>query len=107
MVFIFNSFVVKIPLLESWKSFLNGLLANLQERAFTATNWRELCPVVASCPLGFWLIMPFVRPLTNDEWEGFDYFEFAFKDGYVIPVENKRNSFGVYKGEVVAIDYGT
>lgn len=32
---------------------------------------------------------------------------FTKKQDYVVPVENKPDSFGWYEGQIVAIDYGS
>jgi hypothetical protein len=44
--------------LLSWKHFLYGLLANMQEAQFSKTSWPELCPVLWSLPGGFLVVMP-------------------------------------------------
>lgn len=108
MVLIFpGRFVLKVPALRSWKAFLTGLLANLQEKAFSSTGWPELCPVTLGCPLGFWLVMPYARPLTQEEWIDLDYSAFVNRADYCIPAEEKICSFGVLNGQIVAIDYGS
>lgn len=116
-VFLTRSHAIKIPSLVSWKSFLNGLLANMQERAFSATGWPELCPVVWSIPGGWCVVMQRAGEIDPDTW-----FSFSERDGghptenvepwisgskdYIIPVEMKMNSFGVLDGRIVAVDYG-
>jgi hypothetical protein len=44
--------------MDSWKLFLNGLLANMQEVEFSAMRRQDLAPVVFHLPLGFLLVMP-------------------------------------------------
>ena len=100
-------YVVKIPNFSSYRQFLWGLLANLQEKTFSTAKWSELCPVVLAGTSGLWLLMPYARPLTDSEWEIFDYGIFVNQDDYVVPAENKRDSFGVLYGKVVAVDYGS
>lgn len=108
IVFIFEDrFVVKIPNTRSWSLFLRGLLGNLQERVFGASKWKELCPVLASCPLGFWLIMPYAEPLRDEEWVWMDYDKFVDREDYRVPAERKQDSFGMLNGRIVAIDYGS
>jgi hypothetical protein len=51
--------------------------------------------------------MPYARPLTDDEWESFDYAAFVEQEHYTVPAEKKINSFGVWYGKVVAVDYGS
>jgi hypothetical protein len=100
-------YVLKIPNLSSYKLFLYGILANLQEKTFSSAQWAQLCPVMAAGNSGLWLVMPYARPLTDSEWEAFDYETFAHHEDYIVPVENKRDSFGILYGNVVAIDYGS
>lgn len=98
---------VKIPVLRyGWKKFLQGLLANMQEREFSKAGWPELCPVKFSLPGGFLLVMPRVQVMTDEEFDRFDYVGFVFKEDRKIPVEPKSDSFGWLNGCVVAIDYG-
>jgi hypothetical protein len=93
--------------LFSWEGFLTGLLANLQERQFAATGWPELCPIIFADPLGFLVIMPRCMPLRLDLWADFDVDSFRSTPTYFVPVENKYDSFGYLKGQIVAIDYGS
>lgn len=83
------------------------MLANLQEKTFSATNWSQLCQVVVAGNSGLWLIMKYARPLTDSEWAGFNYDTFVDHEDYIVPVENKRDSFGVINEQIVAIDYGS
>lgn len=102
-----NRYVLKIPNFSSYKQFLFGLLANLQEKTFSSAKWSELCPVIAAGNSGLWLFMDYARPLTDSEWAGFDYDMFVDQEEYVVPVENKRDSFGVLNSQIVAVDYGS
>lgn len=97
----------KLPSLWSWKHFLEGLLANMQEKVFSDAKWPELCPVTFYIPGGFLSVMPRTVPLSDHEWEVFDYSTFVDREDYVIPAEDKRDSFGVLRGRLVAIDYGS
>lgn len=107
MVFLFPKIVVKIPRINDWKLFLCGLLGNMQERQFAKTGWPELCPIVASCPAGFWVVMRRCESLNDYWWQHFDYEEFIDGGDYVVPVENKRDSFGWLDDRIVALDYGS
>jgi hypothetical protein len=105
----------------SWPNFLRGLLGNMQERDFWTTKWPELCPVLWASWGGFLNIQKRARPLTDDEWEVFDFDGFAdprdwheerivkgrYPEGNYVPVENKRCSFGVIDNQIVAVDYGS
>jgi hypothetical protein len=105
---------VKIPTLKTWKLFLHGLLANMQEVEFSAAGWPELCPVVFSLPGGFVTVMRRANPLTEEEWleittgEDKDHIEDLIrKEEYEVPIEEKIDSFGWLDGKLVAVDYGS
>jgi hypothetical protein len=67
-----------------WDAFLRGLLSNMQERAFAAEGWPELCPISFSLAGGWLVVMPRARPLTDAEWTDFDYRAFVTRgDSYV------------------------
>lgn len=85
-----------------------GLLANLQERSFSAAGWPELCPVIWAFPGGWLLIMRRARQLTMKEFDSLIYSEWIKGDSndYIIPVEEKLDSFGMLDGKIVAVDYG-
>lgn len=98
---------VKVPRPTTWRTFLTGLLANMQEREFWRTRWPELCPVLFSLPGGWLVVMPRAEPLSGADWCAFDTEEFIERSDGVIPVEEKQDSFGWLDGRIVAIDYGT
>lgn len=86
-----------------------GLLANMQEHEFSKIQdmSEKLCPVKFSLPLGLLVVMPRVRVLNEGELsrEALEKFCTA-NDSYTIPAELKHDSFGYFKGKLVAIDYG-
>ncbi|MFA5239810.1 MAG: hypothetical protein WC476_08920 [Phycisphaerae bacterium] len=107
-VFVFRKIAIKIPTRKSWRLFLQGLLANMQEKQWSGVH-PFLMPVLFALPGGFVIVMPAcervfeqkepkltwaLRKLKND-----DYYEF-FRSDY------KPGNFGIYKGQVVKIDYG-
>ena len=102
-----GQFAIKRPVLFSWKLFLCGLLANMQEAMFSKTGWPELCPVIFTFPGGWFNIMNRALPLTDEQFLNFDYSEWVERNDYTIPVENKKCSFGFLNGEIVAVDYGS
>lgn len=87
-------------------NFLHGLLANMQERQFAAMGWPELCPVRFSIPGGWLVVMPRIETLTEELSEE-EYARFVEQLEYRIPAENKADSFGWYRGRLVAVDYGS
>lgn len=135
-VLLIGSWAVKVPSFRygnefrwRWRSFLNGLLANMQEVQFSETAWPELCPVRLNDPFGLLIIMPRVRIMTEEEFGEFDWRGFVTRGdayagenlrlqaghnyragaepaGLLIPAERKHDSFGWLDGRVVAVDYG-
>jgi len=113
VTYLIGNFALKRPVLCPWRLFLHGLLANIQERTFSAAGWSKLCPVLFSIPGGWLNIMQRAEPLTREQFFALDYAEWI-KGGtdlpegeWVIPVENKLDSFGLIDGRVVAVDYGS
>ena len=107
-VFLTTRYAIKIPRCIEWRLFLHGLLANMQEAHF----WRhlrsdKLCPILWRCPGGFLLVMPRAVPLSREEFATFDTRAFRCEGTWVVPVEDKQDSFGWYQGRIVAVDYGT
>lgn len=106
-VFLFRDYAIKVPkLIYGWQKFLCGLLANMQEEMFGRCGWPEVCPVLFAIPGGWLIVMRRCRPLTDEEWAGFDAEAFVNGENYMIPAETKRDSFGVLDGKIVALDYG-
>ena len=106
-VLLVGRYALKFPLVQTWRTFLNGLLANMQEREFARTGWPELCPVLFSLPGGWLVVMPRCAPLTCYEYNDLDTREFIERRDGVVPVEEKPDSFGWLNGRIVAVDYGT
>lgn len=104
-VLLVGGLAIKVPALWSWKLFLSGLLANMQERAFSRTGWPELCPVLFALPGGWLLIMRRAEPIP-DEVE-LDFQHLIDQPEYQIPAEAKRDSWGLLDGRIVAVDYGS
>ena len=65
VVLVFKSFVIKIPTFASWKLFLNGVLANLQERQFSNMQNENLASVFFSDPIGLFIVMEKVREVKH------------------------------------------
>ncbi len=103
-----GGFAFKIPSLYNYKRFLRGLLSNMQEIEFShVVEFKEkLCPILYHLPFGFLIVMPRVRVLNEGEISKEELNKFCrVKEGN-IPAELKSDSFGYYKGRLVAIDYG-
>ena len=107
-VFLINNLAFKIPSFYSWKNFLCGLLANIQEVEFSkcVDIKDKLCPIYFYIPFGFLITMPRVRILEKDELSN-DFLEkFCNDNKFKIPAELKHDSFGYFKNKLVAVDYG-
>jgi hypothetical protein len=118
VVFIFKRHVLKLPTLKRWDLFLNGLLANMQERDFGMTKtpaprFPYLCPVRHASRLGFWLVMDKASPASEQECADIldkikatpdNDLELAY-DFYLS--DSKQCNWGVHpKYGIVKIDYG-
>ena len=55
-VFIFKHFVIKVPTIQEYRLFLNGLLANLQEKQWSGHH-PDLAKVIFCTKSGLFLIM--------------------------------------------------
>lgn len=104
-VLLIGRWAVKVPALWSWRLFLSGLLANMQEREFSRAGWPELCPVLFSLPCGWLLVMHRADPVPDDM--ELDFQSLIDRPDYQIPAEAKRDSWGLLNGRVVAVDYGS
>lgn len=101
-VVLVGTIAIKFPTLRyGYQKFLEGLLANLQERFW----WREwpndrLCPVLLASRWGFWLVMPFVEDIEEHEMPP----RREFTD---LPLDYKADNFGrMDDGRIVLRDYG-
>lgn len=108
-------FAIKFAYGLQWTHFLQGLINNVDERMwFRQTKHIKLCPNYYCLFGGFILICARVTVLSdlseNDPYiENFYYDEFCEGDETVGTWENlfeeKLDTFGIYKGRIVAVDY--
>lgn len=110
-------FAVKVPRTHGWRTFLNGLLGNMQEREFARFLDGYVAPVVFSLPGGFCNVMPWVEDIGRGHADQF----FAWMDSaakgddedakkarcLLNIVERKADSVGMLNGRLLAIDYGS
>jgi hypothetical protein len=112
-VYLIGRWAVKVPVLCNWDLFLRGLLGNMQEAGLSLLKWPELCPVVFACPGGWFIVMRRAEPLSSEQFFALNYAEWIKggrdlpKGEWLIPVENKPDSFGLLNGRIVAVDYGS
>jgi len=97
-----------------WKIFLQGLMANMEEREWqhygAETAMAKLCVTLWGVPGGFLNCFPRAQPLTPVEFA--DHYQESWcyhvlgGERYDLPVEPKPDSFGWVNGRILAIDYG-
>lgn len=97
-------YALKFPTLRSWRDFLFGLLNNQTEARVGRSGKPGVCPVLWSIPGGWLVVMPRLAILSPEEFVAFDAKAFVERHG--LSVEPKPDSFGRYRGQVVAVDYG-
>lgn len=87
-----------------WKSFLRGILANINEAYWYKWSKQKdkLCPVLFKSPLGVILIMKRAELLSCEEYNK-DVFNSIFK---ALPLDNKIENFGKIDEKIVLVDYG-
>lgn len=133
-VILIGRWALKIPAMRGLHTrvgigaFIRGLKSNQQEAKFAKASWSELCPVHWSLPGGILLCMQRAIPLSDSDWDNFNYSEFVCREDSpgimgdeqtervarvtcnpalnLVPVERKRDSFGKIGDRVVAVDYG-
>lgn len=107
-VFLVGRWAIKIPQIRyEWRHFLQGLLANMQELQW----WKnfpqpELCPVLWGIPGGWLIIMRRAKPMTRDQFDAIDVKAWCDRGDWIVPAENKMDSFGWIGDQLVAVDYG-
>jgi len=104
-VILTKKYAFKFPRFVKYSSFLYGLLANIGEVRLSKMKDERLCPIFFNFPFGFFVIMPRCEEISRIEYRKVIKSEFRMKP-FNIPVESKIDSFGKYKGKIVAIDYG-
>jgi hypothetical protein len=115
IVILTKKYAIKIPRFDDFEYFLAGALSNVTERRLCKEAPYYFCPILFSIP-GLLIVMPKVKTLENG-WPLVHAFMFDLFD----PVNNRKpesqvarqyceyaySNYGMYKGKVVAIDYGT
>lgn len=108
VVIVMRHIVIKIPAITSWKLFLLGLLANMQEREFSAIGDPNLCPVITSSRFGFFIIMPRCQPIKHMGLYATELHRIRGRlpqDFYLS--DAKPENFGYIRGRLVKLDYGS
>lgn len=106
-VFIVWRWAFKVPRLKTWRMFLHGLLANMQERLFSGCeDFPGLCPVLWGLPGGFLICMRRAEPLPLAQWNQVWAHQWLAARRLNDLCEGKENCFGLLEGRVVVVDYG-
>ena len=100
-----GNIVIKVPRFRSWKTFLNGILANLTEREFSTMNSPYLAKVYYADIFGLMLIMERAdKVLRNTTKNTNAFFEKCEEEG--LPVDWNPWNIGVFGKDWKLIDYG-
>ena len=109
-VIVLKKYVIKFPTFKTYELFLNGLLANIQEKKFSGTH-KDLAKVKYCNKYGLFLLMEKANVLPNSV----DYNDFLkyLKDKYrnddmksFMLSDMKVNNWGYINNRIVKIDYG-
>jgi hypothetical protein len=104
MVILTRTRAYKFPNPSSWKSFLFGLLNNMNE--VRRSGRPGLCPVLWSIPGGWLVVMPRAWPISPFDWACMKHTALIAEIRTHTHIELKPCSWGFYKGSLVAVDYG-
>lgn len=103
-VVLVGRWAVKFPTFKyGYRNFLRGLLGNIDEAGMGRGKDARLAPALFALPGGWLLVMPRCKPVSPREFHDL----VNMKSFDLLPVEDKRDSFGWYKGRIVAIDYAS
>lgn len=113
-VILVGSVALKIPTFKSWRLFLSGLQANMNEVMFGTMGHPLLAPVKWSLPGGLLVVMLRCKVWPTYSNEGAENLAFWREQAKQFPelpllelVEDKVDSVGEYKGRILAVDYGS
>lgn len=107
LVLLTKKYAFKLPNPSGWKSFLWGLLSNLQEADLGRRGWEELCPVLFSLPGGFLVVMPRAEVCSEATMPDEETLrKLTSQPDRCVPAEWKADSWGYLEGRLVAIDFG-
>lgn len=104
LVFLIGGYAIKVPRPNRWKSFLRGILANMDERLWyknSPESWRlKMCPSLSCFLGGFVLISKRAYPIDLEDYQEID---FSFYNP--LPLDRKILNFGWYENRIVLVDY--
>lgn len=103
VVVLFGKYAIKFPRINKWKSFIKGILANLDELMWyknSPKEWKiKMCPSLFTLG-GLFLISRRAEPVDLNDYQKLDvsYFE-------PLPLDCKIDNFGKFENRIVLIDY--
>lgn len=103
MVFFIGKYAIKLPKINSWKFFLKGILANLDEKMWykhSPKEWQLKMAPSLFCLGGFILISYRAKEITKEQF-------YSINKNYYdpLPIDNKIDNFGLFENRIVLIDY--
>ncbi|HWU13235.1 MAG TPA: hypothetical protein VN157_04410 [Caulobacter sp.] len=105
-VFLIGTVAIQVPRPSTWRQFLRGLLANLDEAEFYRRGSEGLCPVIHHFWGGWMTVMARATPLSDEHWAAIAMdAPDVWSAGELVDVEHKRSSWGRLGDTLVAVDY--
>jgi len=108
-VIMLRNYVIKIPSWYSYKNFLNGLVANINETALGAYKHPCLAELVMGNRFGLFVIQKRIKPVKH---RGLFWVELSKLTGEsLIPGVHLRDvkpeNYGYDRGQLKRLDYGS
>lgn len=104
VVYLIGKYAIKLPRINRWRSFLRGILANLDEKMWyhhSPSDWKlKMCPTLCCLLGGVILIARRAEPITEAEYRDLDTDSFK-----PLPLDIKIINFGKFQDRIVLIDY--
>lgn len=111
-VYLVGKYAIKTPSIQSWEQFLQGMLANLQERCWwKETHHKNLARVYYCDCFGLCLIMERANYVICNNPNEFtqkivaEFFHDCTEAG--LPVDPRPSNIGVFDEQYKLIDYGS
>lgn len=104
MVFLLGKYAIKIPKINTWKFFIKGILANLDEKMWyshSPENWQKKMTPSLYCLFGGLILIAYkAKEITEEQYNQIDkkYYD-------PLPFDNKIENFGEFENRIVLVDY--
>ena len=104
-VWLIGKYAIKTPRVCSWGVFLNGLLANLNERVFGMMNSPLTAKIKYSDPIGLVVVMERADSTLKERSSAMqDFYDKCMDEG--LPVDRKPENIGIFGQQWKLIDFG-